>query len=245
MIEWRDQGALLSVRKHGETAVIAEIFTAEHGRHAGVIRGGTSRKIAPILQPGAQLDVTWKARLEDHLGAFHVEPIRSRAAVVMSDRLALAGLNAVCALLAFATPEREAHPDLYQQSITMLDLLGNTDVWPLAYLRWELRLLENLGYALELSSCAVTGSVDDLAYVSPKSGRAVSAEGAGDWADRLLPLPPVLLGQGTAPDREILQGLQTTGYFLTNWLAKALGDRPLPPARDRLISTLMRHASGA
>lgn len=245
MIEWRDQGALLSVRKHGETAVIAEVFTAEHGLHSGVIRGGTSRKIAPILQPGAQLDVTWKARLEDHLGAFQVEPIRSRAASVMSDRLALAGLNAVCALLGFALPERDPHTELYHHSITMLDLLGQTDAWPLAYLRWELTLLEDLGYALDLSQCAVTGGIDDLAYVSPKSGRAVSAEGAGEWADRLLPLPPVLLGQGTAPDLEILQGLETTGYFLKHWLAKALGDKPLPPARDRLISALTRQASGA
>ncbi len=244
-MEWRDQGALLAVRKHGENAVIAEIFTAEHGRHAGVIRGGTSRKIAPILQPGAQLDVTWKARLEEHLGSFHVEPVRSRAALVMSDRLALAGLNAVCALLVFALPEREAHKELYQHSINMLDLLGQTEAWPLGYLQWEMRLLEDLGYGLDLSACAVTGAVDKLCYVSPKSGRAVSKEGAGEWADRLLALPPVMLGQGNADDGEILKALETTGHFLQHGLAKDLGDRPVPVARDRLIKALTRYSMSA
>lgn len=241
-MEWRDQGALLSVRKHGENAVIAEVFTAEHGRHAGVIRGGTSRKIAPILQPGAQLDVKWKARLEEHLGAFQVEPIRSRAASVMSDRMALAGLNAVCGLLGFALPERETHPELYHQSILMLDLLAHGDAWPLAYLRWELFLLEDLGYGLNLTTCAVTGSTDGLCYVSPKSGRAVSRDGAGEWADRLLPLSPVMLGEGEATDEEIIEALATTGYFLENHLAKALGDRPVPAARDRLVTALIRHS---
>lgn len=243
MIEWRDQGALLSVRKHGENAVIAEVFTAKHGRHAGVIRGGTSRKIAPILQAGAQLDVAWKARLEEHLGAFQVEPIRSRAASVMSDRLALAGLNAVCALLGFALPERDPHPELYHQSILMLDLLAYGNAWPLAYLRWEMFLLEDLGYGLDLSQCAVTGAVDGLRYVSPKSGRAVSLSGAGEWADRLLPLPPVMLGDGDADNTEIIAALATTGHFLENHLAKALGDRSIPAARDRLITALARHST--
>ena len=175
MVDWRDEGALLAVRKHGETSVIIDVFTEGHGLQAGVVRGGTSRKIAPVLQPGAQLDVSWRARLEEHLGSYTVEPVRSRAAAVMGDRLALAGLNAVCALLAFSLPEREAHPQLYRQSITLMDLLGHTDAWPLAYLRWELALLEEMGFGLDFSGCAVTGGVDDLVYVSPKSGRAVSA----------------------------------------------------------------------
>ena len=114
-MEWRDHGILLNVRRHGETSAIVEVFTESHGRHAGVVRGGTSRKIAPILQPGAQLDVTWRARLEDHIGSYTVEPIRSRAGA-MSDRLALAGLNAVTTLLAFCLPEREAHQNLYARS---------------------------------------------------------------------------------------------------------------------------------
>ena len=134
-MEWRDQGILLSARRHGETSAIIEVFTPERGRHAGIVRGGTSRKIAPILQPGAQLDIAWRARLEDHIGAFIVEPVRSRAALAMHDRLSLAGLNAVTGLLAFALPEREAHPPLYRRTEALLDLLGQGDLWPLAYLQ--------------------------------------------------------------------------------------------------------------
>lgn len=238
-MEWRDQGILLSARRHGETSAIIEVFTPEQGRHAGVVRGGTSRKIAPSLQPGAQLDVAWRARLEDHIGAFTVEPLRSRAAVAMQDRLALAGLNAVTALLSFCLPEREPHPALYQRTEALLDMLGQGDVWPLAYLKWELRLLKEMGYALDLESCAVTGVSEDLIYVSPKSGRAVSAKGAGEWADRLLPLPTVLRG-GTGSDAEIAQGLVTTGHFLTAHLARDLGGKPLPEARARFIDAFSR-----
>ncbi|UWR33341.1 DNA repair protein RecO [Sulfitobacter sp. W027] len=238
-MEWRDQGILLSARRHGETSAIIEVFTPEQGRHAGVVRGGTSRKIAPSLQPGAQLDVAWRARLEDHIGAFTVEPLRSRAAVAMQDRLALAGLNAVTALLSFCLPEREPHPALYRRTEALLDLLGQGEVWPLAYLKWELRLLEEMGYALDLEICAVTGVSEDLIYVSPKSGRAVSAKGAGEWADRLLPLPTVLRG-GTGSDAEIAQGLVTTGHFLTAHLARDLGGKPLPEARARFIDAFSR-----
>lgn len=238
-MEWRDQGTLLSVRKHGETSAIIEVFTAEHGRHAGVVRGGVSRKIAPILQPGAQLDLAWRARLEEHIGSFTVEPVKSRAAV-MSDRKALAALNAITALLAFALPEREPHAKLYAQTIAMLDLLSTNEAWPVGYLQWELALLEDLGYGLDLSQCAVTGDREDLAFVSPKSGRAVSAEGAGDWADKLLPLPEELLGVVTDDLAGIGDGLRTTGHFLTHGLAHALGDKPLPEARARLVDRLTR-----
>jgi len=242
-MEWRDQGALLSVRQHGETSAIIEVFTAEHGRHAGVVRGGAGRKIAPVLQPGAQLDVTWRARLDEHLGAFKVEPVKSRAAVVMGDRLALAGLNAITGLLCFSLPERENHPLLYRHTITLLDLLGNSDAWPLAYLRWELALLDELGFGLDLSKCAVTGALDDLAYVSPKTGRAVSAEAAGEWADRMLPLPESLLGHGTGELGDVAQGLRTTGYFLMNRLAPQLGGNQLPHARQRLVDRIARYSA--
>ncbi|QQA42312.1 DNA repair protein RecO [Pelagovum pacificum] len=239
-MQWRDSGVLLSRRSHGENGVIIEVFTEEHGRHAGLVRGGVSQKLAPVLQPGAQIDVTWTARLEEHLGAYRVEPIRSRAAMVMGDRLSLAGLNAICGLLAFALPEREAHEPLYERSITLLDLLGRTDAWPLAYLHWELALLEELGFGLDLTSCAATGEVTDLAFVSPRTGRAVSRAGAGEWKSRLLPLPAALRGEGPAPDDEILDGLRTTGHFLEHWLAPALGDRPVPAVRERLVGLLAR-----
>lgn len=239
-MEWRGTGILLNVRRHGETSAIIDVFTPEQGRHAGVVRGGTSRKIAPILQPGAQLDVAWRARLEDHIGSFAVEPVRSRAALVMGDRLALAGLNAVTGLLSFCLPEREPHAALYHRSEQLLDLLGQNEVWPLAYLRWELALLEDMGFGLDLSACAVTGGTEGLAYVSPKSGRAVSRAGAGVWVDRMLPLPPVLLGQGASPDEEIVQGLETTGHFLNAHLAPDLGTRPLPDARGRFVDAFIR-----
>ena len=240
MIEWQDEAALLAARPFGETSVIIEVFSETHGRHAGVVRGGISRKVAPLLQPGAQLSVTWKARLDSHLGSFTVEPIRSRAAAAMRDRLALAGLNAVCGLLVMVLPEREAHLPLYARTIALLDLLGQSDVWPLAYLRWEQALLEEMGFGLDLSACAVRGVNEDLIYVSPKSGRAVSREGAGEWADRMLPLPPVLAGKGDATPAEIARALGTTGFFIENRLIKGLGDRPLPPARARLVEVIAR-----
>lgn len=236
-MEWRDQGILLSARSHGESAAIIEVFTPEHGRHAGVVRGGASRRLAPILQPGAQLDVVWRARLEDHIGTFTVEPVRSRAMLVMNDRLALAGLNAVTSLLLFALPEREAHEPLYERTEKLMDLMGARDVWPLAYLRWELALLQELGFGLDLSACAVNGlRANDLSYVSPRTGRAVSRAGAGEWADRLLPLPPCLLGHGAAPDAEIAEGFALTGHFLHNRLAHELGNKPLPEARARFVA---------
>lgn len=244
-MEWRDHGILLAVRRHGETSAIIEVFTEQHGRHAGVVRGGTSRKIAPILQPGAQLDVTWRARLEDHIGTFQVEPVRSRAAQVMGSRLALAGLNAVAGLLSFCLPEREAHVRFYHRTEPLLDLLGEDDVWPLAYLRWEMALLDEMGFGMDLSQCAVTGARAGLRFVSPKSGRAVSEAGAGEWADRLLPLPDVMLGQGEAPDTEIAQSFETTGYFLRQKLAQELVHRPLPEARQRFVDLFIRRLGSA
>ncbi|MFT6089824.1 DNA repair protein RecO [Sulfitobacter sp.] len=239
-MEWRDQGILLSARRHGETSAIIEVFTPSRGRHAGIVRGGTSRKIAPILQPGAQLDVAWRARLEDHIGAFTVEPVRSRAVTAMQDRLSLAGLNTVTALLSFCLPEREPHAPLYQRTQSLLDLLDQGDLWPLAYLQWELSLLEELGYGLDLSACAVTGASEGLVFVSPKSGRAVTREGAGEWADKMLPLPPVLRGEGDATNEEIALGFKTTGFFLEQRLARDLGGKPLPEARARFIDAFSR-----
>jgi DNA repair protein RecO (recombination protein O) len=238
-MDWRDEGVLLSVRRHGETSAIIEVFTVAHGRHAGIVQGGASRRLAPVLQPGAQLDVSWRARLDEHLGTYAVEPLRSRAAL-MAERLSLAGLNAVCALLSFLLPEREAHLALYTATQDLLDRIGGGGDWAVDYLRWERDLLEEMGYGLDLSRCAVTGGRDDLAYVSPKTGRAVARDAAGDWADRLLPLPPCLLGQGPALPGEIADGLRLTGYFMEHRLAQDLGHRPLPEARRRLVEMLAR-----
>lgn len=238
-MEWREDGLLLSQRRHGESSAIIEVFTRFHGRHAGIVRGGASRKIAPLIQPGAQLDVTWRARLEDHLGTFSVEPVQSRA-FLLSDRLMLAGLNALTSLLSFALPEREAHPALYDRTLAVLDMMEESPFWTLAYLRWELALLEDLGFGLDLSRCAVTGSEDNLTYVSPKSGRAVSKAAAGEWAERLLPLSPALIVEGDGSVEDLLAGLRVSGHFLDQRLAPSLGDRPIPAARNRLVDLIAR-----
>ena len=241
-MDWREDGLLLNVRTHGETSAIASVFTREHGVHSGVVRGGQGRKMMPVLQPGFQLDVTWRARLETHIGSFSVELVRSRAAVVMANRLALAGASSVVGLVHYGLPEREAHMDLYDRTVPLMDLLGNDELWPLAYLRWELAFLADLGFGLELDECAVTGNREDLRYVSPKSGRAVSAIGAGEWADRLLPLPACLRGQGEAGDLDVLAALETTGFFLRTRLAEGQVGKPLPDARDRFLDQLRKRA---
>lgn len=238
-MEWRDQGTVLVARRHGESAAILEIFTEGHGRHAGVVRGATSRKHAPSLQPGTQVSVTWRARLEEHLGSFAIEPVQSRASL-MSGRKELAALNAISALLSFTLPEREPYPKLYQQTITLLDVLEEPEAWPLAYLHWELALLDEMGFGLDLSSCAVTGAQGNLRYVSPRTGRAVTEAGAGEWKDRLLPLPLCLVTPYAAPITDIQDGLRTTGHFLEARLAPALSDKSLPAARQRLLDLLRR-----
>lgn len=238
-MDWQDHGTILSTRPQGETSALIEVFTAAHGRHAGVVRGGASRKMAATLQPGSSVTVRWRARLEDQLGTFTVEPIASRAGA-MSDRLALAGLSATCAMLAFALPERAPHPALFAATEPLFAVIGDAvPGWPLDYLRWEMQLLDELGYGLDLGRCAVTGTREDLAFVSPRSGRAVSRAGAGDWAPRLLPLPACLLGQGPASWAEISDGLRLTGHFLDRFAAEH-GSRTLPAARVRLIAALAR-----
>lgn len=237
-MDWRDEGILLSTRPHGETSAIIEVLTAAHGRHAGVVRGGASRKMAATLQPGTGLTLEWRARLDDHLGTFTVEPLRSRAHL-LSDRLALAGLLSACALLRVALAEREPHPALWTVTLALFDRFG-TEGWTSAYLRWEVRLLEELGFGLDLTSCAVTGATEGLAFVSPKSGRAVTKAAAGDWADRLLPLPEGLAGTAPLTAQGVVTGLALTGFFLDRELRPVLQERPLPEARSRLVDLLNR-----
>lgn len=240
-MDWREEGILLAARPHGESSAIIEVFTAGHGRHAGVVRGGAGRRMAPVLQPGAQLDCRWRARLDDHIGGFTVELMRSRSGAVLDDRAALLGLASVLALLGFSLPERQPHPRLYRRTCDLLDMMAAGGAgWPTAYLRWELHLLDELGFGLDLSACAVSGLREGLAYVSPRSGRAVSAIAAGEWAPRLLPLPGCLIRDAAASPADISAGLRLTGHFLEHHAAPAIGNRALPEARARLVAWLNR-----
>ncbi|NNU81549.1 DNA repair protein RecO [Halovulum dunhuangense] len=241
-MEWQGEGVLLSVRRHGESAAIIEVLTEGQGRHAGLVRGGGGRRLAPILQPGAQLALGWRARLADHLGNFTVEPLQARAGI-MSDRLALAGLGAVTALAQTALAERQPFPALYRQTVALLDAMeAGAPAWPAHYIDWELALLAELGFGLELESCALTGAAEGLAWVSPKSGRAVAGGAGADWADRLLTLPPFLRADaGAAPitAADLADGMRLSGHFLNARLMPALG-KTLPPARERLAHLILR-----
>ena len=236
-MEWRDEGIVLAARPHGETAVILELLTRDHGRHLGIVHGGRSRRKAPLLQPGNQLDAVWRARLESHLGGWSVELRRSRAATVLADPLRLAALSSVCALAAFILPEREPVQAFQARTESLCDAIAAGEGWLADYVWWEMALLEGAGFGLDLASCAVSGETADLAHVSPRTGRAVGRAHAGDWAARLLPLPALLLG-GPASLSEIVASLGLTGHFLEHRLAPSLGERPIPPVRARFVGTL-------
>ncbi|QDL92192.1 DNA repair protein RecO [Paroceanicella profunda] len=248
-MEWQDEGVLIAMRRHGESAAIIEVFTAGHGRHAGLVPGGGGRRMAPVLQTGAQLSVTWRARVEDALGTYRVEPVRARAADLLQNADALAGLTATAALLSWALPEREAHPELYARSLDLFDALAGDD-WPVRYAVWELELLAELGFGLDLTACALTGATQGLAYVSPRSGRAVTRSAVEDaaargepWVAKLLPLPGFLLEDAKALPQDIARSLALSGHFLDTWLRPAL-DRPgVPDARARLAARLTRAAA--
>jgi DNA repair protein RecO (recombination protein O) len=243
-VEWRDEGLLLAVRRHGESAAIVEVFTEGHGRHAGVVRGGASRRMAPLLQPGAQVAVEWSARLEDHIGTFRVDVVRSRSAEIMGDGAALAALGSVAALVSAALPERAAHRELYGETLALVEALAGEADWPRRYAGWELKLLAELGFGLDLGACAVTGRREGLVFVSPRSGRAVSREGAGEWAARLLPLPAFLRDPGAAAGVEdVRQALDLAGYFLEARLGPTL-PKGLPPARGRAVAAIVGRRGG-
>jgi DNA repair protein RecO (recombination protein O) len=238
-MEWNDDAIVLSSRPHGETSIVLELLTRDHGRHAGLVRGGTSRRVKPNLQPGNTVHVQWRARLEEHLGSFTCELARARAGELMDSREALAGLNAFTAVTSAAIPEREAHATVFGGAEVLLDAMMTQDAahWMTLYIRWEVGLLEALGFGLDLSECAATGATTELSYVSPKSGRAVSRAGAGIYAARLFALPAFLLDSGADEPTPagIAAGLALTGHFLLERVLQPHG-KEMPPARMRLES---------
>lgn len=244
-MHWRDRGILLSSRNHGETSAILEVFTSVHGRHAGVLRGGMSRRYRPILQPGTEIVVEWRARLPEHIGAYRIEPARSRPAALMADRMALAALSSLCAVLSMSLPEREPNPQCYGRTVRLLDALESSPDWLGDYLMWEFALLGEIGFGLDLERCVVTGTTGDLVYVSPKSGCAVSRRGAGKWADRMLPLPPCFLGKGNGDIGEVSDGLRTVGHFLRLGIMKGGRSASLPQARMRFAESVRQMAERA
>ncbi len=244
-MQWSDEGIILSVKPHGETAAVAEIFTRAHGRHLGLVHGGRSRKLRPVLQTGNHVDATWKARLAEHLGHVLVELHKGYAAQSMDDPLALAGLSSLCALSRLL-PERDPHPSLFEVALFVLGYLDEPEVWPALMVRWELALLDELGYGLDLSACAATGGNDNLIYVSPKSGRAVSASAGEEYKDRLLRLPQFLTRgrQGAATLADVIDGFELTGHFLeTRVLIPREG--AMPSARVRVHELMTRRAAEA
>jgi DNA repair protein RecO (recombination protein O) len=235
-MEWSDHGIILSARRHGEGSLIVQLLTERHGRHAGLVRGGTGKRTRGVYLPGNTVSATWRARLADHLGNYSCELLGSRAAALLDDPVKLAGLSSLCAVAEIALPEREAHPAVYRGFMIVLDAFEAGD-WHAPYVRWELGLLAELGYGLDLARCAATGRNDALAYVSPRSGRAVSLSAGEPYRDRLLPLPPFLIGATTASAADVQAGLRLTGYFLETRLFGPEG-RALPAARQRLVDRL-------
>ncbi len=240
-MNWSGEGYILSVKKHGETSAIIEIFTRDRGRHLGLVRGGVSRRMRPVLQAGNLVKADWQARLSEHLGSFTVEAITARAADLMDDRLSLCGLNAACAIARETLPEREPHPGVFDAFEVLLENLDNPEVWPALYISWEAGLLAAMGYGLDLSSCASTGATSDLTHVSPRSGRAVCAAAAAPYMDKLLPLPGFMRGEGRIESGDIMDGLRLTGYFLETRVQWGV-NKTLPDARARMIERLAAQA---
>lgn len=234
---------MLAGRPHGETSVIAEIFTREHGRTAGLVKGGRSRRIRPMLQIGNVLRVEWRARLDDQLGVYTVELARAYSSEVWDDALALKAMTALTALM-HVLPERDPHPKLFAAAITYLERSASPQ-FAMEFVRFELQLLDELGFGLELRRCAATGASTGLAYVSPRSGQAVSAEAGEPYRDKLLPLPPFLLrdngGIPAAEPHEIADGFALTGYFLERHVFEPAG-KPMPRAREELAAYYTRSA---
>jgi DNA repair protein RecO (recombination protein O) len=236
-MEFEDDAFVLSARPFGENGAIVELLTASHGRWAGHVSGGGSRRIRPLLQPGMRVTARYRARVSDQLGSVALEAAGQGPSALFDDPLALAGLASAAAVCG-ALPEREPHPGAFLALEALSLALAATEDWPAVYVRFEAGLLAELGFALDLSSCAATGSLDDLIYVSPRTGRAVSRDAGEPYKDRMLTLPPFLMSsQSALVPGDVGAGLTLTGHFLEAFVFNAL-NRPLPPARMWLLDRL-------
>ncbi len=229
-MDFTDEGIFISAKPLGEANAVAEILTAAHGRHLGLVRGGRSRRLRPLLQPGNLLSLSWRARLADHLGGFAVELIDPLAARVLDDQAALAAIGSLTSL-AKLLPERDPHPELYHGALQVLRALDDAGRWPALLVHWEMMLLQDLGFGLDLSACAATGVTIDLAFVSPRSGRAVSRHAGEAYGDRLLRLPAFLVEEeADAAPQDVVAGLALTGHFLERHVLAPHGQLCRSPA---------------
>ncbi|NVK18056.1 MAG: DNA repair protein RecO [Methylocystaceae bacterium] len=235
---WSDLGIVLSTRKHGENSVILSLLTREHGRHNGLVRGGAGKRLSPILQPGNLLRVEWKGRLDEHLGSFQVEIEESFGAATLTNRDKLSQLNVLCAMCEACLVERQSVEGIFGAALILLTMMDETRLWPEIYQEWELGLLNELGYGLDLSSCAATGQTGDLIYISPKTGRAVSREAGEPYKNKLFPLPYHLLVDEVKPSKkDLLAVFEITQYFIFKYVLEPVGKK-MPPARQRFIDRL-------
>jgi DNA repair protein RecO (recombination protein O) len=243
-LEWTDEGIVLGTRRHGEASAILELMTRDHGRHLGLVRGGAGSRLRPVLQPGNTVAVSWRARLDEHLGNFSVEGVELRAGTLLPASYAVYGLThlaALCRLL----PERDPHPLIHAALAVMLEDMLELRVTAIRMARFELQLLSELGFGLDLDHCAATGATIDLAYVSPRSGRAVSRAAGAPWRDRLLRLPAFLKsGDANAEPAldEVEDGFRLTGFFLTRHVLEPHGAK-LSPSRASFLAALARGAA--
>lgn len=237
-MEWEDDAFVLAARAHGETGAVVDLLTVRHGRFVAHVAGGASRKMKPVLQAGSRVLARYRARVAEQLGSAQLEAHGPGPAGLFDDPAALSGLAAAAAVAAGALPEREPHPGAFLAFEALAQTFEIPEVWPAVFVRFEAGLLQDLGFGLDLSRCAATGSTDDLAYVSPRTGRAVSRDAGAPYQDRLLPLPPFLLSSqvGLAPG-DVGKGFNITAHFLEQFVFGPL-NRPLPPARFWLLDRL-------
>jgi DNA repair protein RecO (recombination protein O) len=241
-MEWTDVGIVLGVRRHGEAHALVELMTAAHGRHLGLVRGGASHKMRPILQAGNGVRATWRARLHEHLGYYAIEGTMLRAERLMRSASASYGIQTLAALLRLL-PERDPHEEIYRALLGISDHLDEPGLASSLIVRFELALLAELGFGLDLSNCAASGEESELVYVSPKSGRAVSRAAGEPWKERLLSLPAFLRGDDTRPSAgDIAAGFALTEFFLARRVLEPRG-LELPEARASLIAALAREAA--
>ncbi len=238
-MQWTDDAIVLGIKRHGEASAIAELFTREHGRHLGLVRGGFGSRLKPVLQPGNSVSARWRARLDEHLGNYTIEPVKTRTASVFATSHALFGVTHL-ASLARLLPERDPHGDIYSVLEAILDRLDEAQNVAPQVARFEMQMLTELGFGLDLTSCAATGTTNELIYVSPKSGRAVSRDGGAAWADKLLRLPAFLHDiEATPAPNELADAFALSGYFLNRLVLEPRG-LALSDARAHFIAALGR-----